>query len=207
MPGCNMAFRKAALEEIGGFDERFRVAGDDVDVCWRLQESGWTLGFSAGAVVMHRRRDSVRRYLKQQYGYGKAEALLERKWPSRYNRAGSSRWSGRIYDSLAHGLRPAAGDGPLRDLGQRPLPVDLRAGAGRRSRASCSRRSSSSLIAALGVLSVLGAALGAAAVRPAALRRCARARPLGRAFERRLARPPSRAGPLLAARPCMRRAS
>ena len=103
VPGCNMAFRRAALEEIGGFDERFRVAGDDVDVCWRLQESGKTLGFSAGAVVMHRRRDSVWRYLKQQYGYGKAEALLERKWPTRYNRAGSSRWSGRIYDSPAVG--------------------------------------------------------------------------------------------------------
>jgi GT2 family glycosyltransferase len=103
VPGCNMAFRKSALSEIGGFDERFRVAGDDVDVCWRLQEAGWTLGFSAGAVVMHRRRDSVRRYLKQQYGYGKAEALLERKWPSRYNRAGSSRWSGRIYDSPPNG--------------------------------------------------------------------------------------------------------
>ena len=101
VPGCNMAFRKAALEEIGGFDERFRVAGDDVDVCWRLQEAGRTLGFSAGAVVMHRRRDSVRRYLRQQYGYGEAEALLERKWPTRYNRAGSSRWSGRIYDSPA----------------------------------------------------------------------------------------------------------
>jgi GT2 family glycosyltransferase len=101
VPGCNMAFRKSALEEIGGFDEQFRAAGDDVDVCWRLQEAGWTLGFSAGAVVMHRRRDSVRRYLGQQYGYGKAEALLERKWPSRYNRAGSSRWSGRIYDSPA----------------------------------------------------------------------------------------------------------
>jgi GT2 family glycosyltransferase len=103
VPGCNMAFRKSALSEIGGFDERFRVAGDDVDVCWRLQEAGWTLGFSAGAVVMHRRRNSVRRYLKQQYGYGKAEALLERKWPSRYNRAGSSRWSGRIYDSPPSG--------------------------------------------------------------------------------------------------------
>jgi GT2 family glycosyltransferase len=103
VPGCNMAFRKSALEEIGGFDERFRVAGDDVDVCWRLQESGRTLGFSAGAVVMHRRRDSVRRYLRQQYGYGEAEALLERKWPSRYNRSGSSRWSGRVYDSPAVG--------------------------------------------------------------------------------------------------------
>ena len=49
---------------------------------------------------MHRRRDSVRRYLRQQYEYGKAEALLERKWPSRYNRAGYPRWAGRIYGGL-----------------------------------------------------------------------------------------------------------
>lgn len=101
VPGCNMAFRRDVLEEVGGFDERFEAAGDDVDVCWRLQKAGRSLGFSAGAVVMHRRRDSVRRYLRQQYGYGKAEALLERKWPTRYNRAGSSRWSGRIYEAPA----------------------------------------------------------------------------------------------------------
>jgi O-antigen biosynthesis protein len=101
VPGCNMAFRKDVLEEVGCFDERFRVAGDDVDLCWRLQKADRTLGFSAGAVVMHRRRDSIRRYLRQQYGYGKAEALLERKWPTHYNRAGSSRWSGRIYEGSA----------------------------------------------------------------------------------------------------------
>jgi GT2 family glycosyltransferase len=101
IPGCNMAFRKDVLERVGGFDERFRVAGDDVDICWRLQKDGHRIGFSAGAVVMHRRRDSVRRYLRQQYGYGKAEALLERKWPSRYSRAGSSRWAGRIYEGPA----------------------------------------------------------------------------------------------------------
>ena len=101
VPGCNMAFRKDLLKEVGGFDERFEVAGDDVDLCWRLQKANRTLGFSAGAVVMHRRRDSIRRYLRQQYGYGKAEALLEEKWPTHYNRAGASRWSGRIYEGPA----------------------------------------------------------------------------------------------------------
>src|SRR5438552_9280156 len=34
IPGCNMAFRKACLEAIGGFDPQYRVAGDDVDVGW-----------------------------------------------------------------------------------------------------------------------------------------------------------------------------
>jgi hypothetical protein len=68
-----------------------------VDICWRLQQQGWTVGFSPGAVVWHHRRDSSTAYLKQQYQYGKAEALLERKWPERYNRAGHLAWAGRVY--------------------------------------------------------------------------------------------------------------
>ena len=97
IPGCNMAFRKTALDAVGGFDPRFRIAGDDVDLCWRLQDAGETIGFSPGAVVYHRRRDSIRSYVRQQYEYGKAEALLERKWPSRHNRGGYLSWTGRVY--------------------------------------------------------------------------------------------------------------
>jgi GT2 family glycosyltransferase len=97
IPGCNMAFRKGALEAIGGFDPQFRVAGDDVDVCWRLQERGWKLGFAPSAVVWHHQRRSLRAYWRQQRGYGRAEALLERKWPEKYNAAGQVAWSGRIY--------------------------------------------------------------------------------------------------------------
>lgn len=97
IPGCNMSFLRARLLEIGGFDAQFRVAGDDVDVCWRLQERGWELGFSPSAVVWHHRRNSVKTYLKQQRGYGRAEAMLERKWPQKYNAAGHVAWGGRIY--------------------------------------------------------------------------------------------------------------
>ncbi len=43
-----MAFRRSRLAAIGGFDPALRVAGDDVDVCWRLQARGWKLGFSPG---------------------------------------------------------------------------------------------------------------------------------------------------------------
>lgn len=105
IPGCNMAFRKSALELVGGFDPHFRVAGDDVDLCWRLQGKGWTLGFSPAAVVWHHRRNSVRAYLRQQLNYGRAEALLERKWPEKYNGIGHVHWAGRIYNrGLMKGL-------------------------------------------------------------------------------------------------------
>ena len=97
IPGCNMAFRKSCLEAIGGFDTQFRIAGDDVDLCWRLEQRGWTLGYSPAAVVWHRRRASVKAYWRQQRNYGRAEAMLERKWPEKYNALGHARWQGRVY--------------------------------------------------------------------------------------------------------------
>lgn len=104
IPGCNMAFRRSALEQIGGFDPQFRIAGDDVDICWRLRDAGWTLGFSPGAMVWHRRRSSIRAFLRQQRQYGRAEALLERKWPERYNMAGHVAWAGRVYGGALGGI-------------------------------------------------------------------------------------------------------
>jgi len=110
IPGCNMAFRRSALQAIGGFDPRYRVAGDDVDVCWRLTDRGWTIGFHAGAIDWHHRRNSLRAYWRQQMGYGKGEALLEEKWPERYNALGHNAWSGRPYGrGLAEHLRLAHG--------------------------------------------------------------------------------------------------
>jgi hypothetical protein len=97
IPGCNMAFRREALSSLGGFDTRFRVAGDDVDVCWRIQDAGGTIGFSPTAVVWHHRRNSVRAFWRQQVGYGAAEGQLEQKWPARHNHSGCASWMGRIY--------------------------------------------------------------------------------------------------------------
>ncbi len=97
IPGCNMAFRKTCLEEVGGFDSQFRIAGDDVDLCWRLMDRGWKLGFSPASVVWHHCRDTVKGYWKQQLNYGKAEAMLERKWPEKYNSYGHLSWKGRLY--------------------------------------------------------------------------------------------------------------
>lgn len=104
IPGCNMAFYKSALGAIGGFDPVFRKAGDDVDICWRLHQQGYKIGFSPAGFVWHYRRSTVRAYLKQQNGYGEAEALLLRKHPQYFNSAGRSRWAGRIYATTKVGI-------------------------------------------------------------------------------------------------------
>jgi len=101
IPGCNMAFRREVLEEIGGFDPIFRAAGDDVDLCWRVQERGYRIGFSPAAMVWHFRRNTVRAYIGQQRGYGKAEALLYFRHPHRFNALLYSRWRGRIYGGIS----------------------------------------------------------------------------------------------------------
>jgi glycosyltransferase involved in cell wall biosynthesis len=101
IPGCNMAFRREVLEEIGGFDPIYRAAGDDVDVCWRLQDRGYRIGFSPAAMVWHFRRNTVKAYVGQQKGYGKAEALLYFRHPQRFNALGYSRWRGRIYGGIS----------------------------------------------------------------------------------------------------------
>jgi glycosyltransferase involved in cell wall biosynthesis len=102
--GCNMAFDRAALISLGGFDPIYRAAGDDVDICWRFQDAGYVIGFSPAAVVWHFRRNTVAAYCNQQKGYGKAEALVYAKHPFRFNLFGQAKWLGRIYGDLSASL-------------------------------------------------------------------------------------------------------
>ena len=105
VPGCNMAFYKWALKQINGFDPQFRKAGDDVDVIWRLQDLRYPIGFSPAAQVWHYRRNTIKAYLKQQRGYGEAEAMLKFKHPDHFNTLGASHWRGKIYGADSVGIR------------------------------------------------------------------------------------------------------
>ena len=99
VPGCNMAFRREALEAIGGFNPIFLRAGDDVDVCWRLQARGWSIGFQPAALVWHHHRASIRAYYRQQIGYGEGETWLMQVHPGKFVR-GRVAWRGHIYSPL-----------------------------------------------------------------------------------------------------------
>lgn len=109
LPGCNLAIRKSALDAICGFQPQFVAAGDDVDVCWRLREMGGRLRFVPGAFVWHHRRFTVAAYLRQQRGYGYAEALLMKEHPQRFGPLGGARWRGLIYGEPNTALLPSEG--------------------------------------------------------------------------------------------------
>ena len=99
VPGCNMAFRREALLAIGGFNAVYLRAGDDVDVCWRLQARGWKIGFASAALVWHHHRASVSAYWRQQVGYGEGETWLMAHHPEKFL-DGRMLWRGRIYSPL-----------------------------------------------------------------------------------------------------------
>jgi len=99
VPGCNMAFRRDALQSIGGFNPTYLRAGDDVDICWRLQGRGLRIGFSPSALVWHHHRSTVSAYWKQQLGYGEGETWLDAHHPEKFVR-GQMMWRGHIYSPL-----------------------------------------------------------------------------------------------------------
>ncbi|MGD8397926.1 MAG: glycosyltransferase family 2 protein [Anaerolineae bacterium] len=54
--GCGgaVAYRRAMLDEIGGFDEAFFMYCEDVDLNWRAQLAGWRCWYAPDAIVYHK---------------------------------------------------------------------------------------------------------------------------------------------------------
>lgn len=52
--GSAMFVRRDAFDEAGGFDERFFMFFEDVDLGWRLNLLGWTVRYEPSSVVLHR---------------------------------------------------------------------------------------------------------------------------------------------------------
>ena len=45
--------RRAMFDELGGFDERFRLYGEDIELCYRAAKAGWERWYVPDAVVTH----------------------------------------------------------------------------------------------------------------------------------------------------------
>lgn len=85
-PSANLLVRRAAFEALGGFSEGIRSAGD-VELCWRLQAAGWTLGQRPRAIVAHRHRAGLGSFVSMLIRYGAGASWLDRRYPG-----SSPRW-------------------------------------------------------------------------------------------------------------------
>jgi N-acetylglucosaminyl-diphospho-decaprenol L-rhamnosyltransferase len=59
--GACMLVRRSAFDLIGGFDEAYFMYVEDVDLCWRLGQAGWRIGYEPSARVVHALGGSSRR--------------------------------------------------------------------------------------------------------------------------------------------------
>ena len=77
---ANAAFRRSAFESLGGFQTNL-VCGEDVDLCYRLQNAGWRLEFRDEPAVEHIGRENVMALLRQQAKHGTGTGWLDREYP------------------------------------------------------------------------------------------------------------------------------
>lgn len=74
--GCNMAFRRNALEKIDFFDERIDYGFDDLDPVEKLGSRGFRIVLDPDVRVWHRHRTTLKEILKQHFNYGRGGALM-----------------------------------------------------------------------------------------------------------------------------------
>ena len=75
--GACMLIRRAALEAVGGFDERYFLYWEDADICRRLRQRGHQIRYAPGAVAVHSvgrssrsaPRSSIRAFHSSAYRY------------------------------------------------------------------------------------------------------------------------------------------
>jgi GT2 family glycosyltransferase len=91
---ANLLVRRAAFEAIGGFAEGIR-SGGDADLCWRLQDAGWSLLHRPKASVGHEHRATVRALLRQAARTAAGTRWLEQRHPGFHANTGGGRRAAR----------------------------------------------------------------------------------------------------------------
>jgi len=73
-PSCNLAYRRALFEALGGFDPRF-ITAEDIDLNLRAVRSGAAIRYAPDAIVYHHMRSTFVRFLYQAFwnGYGRKQ--------------------------------------------------------------------------------------------------------------------------------------
>ena len=102
---ANLLVRRRAWESVGGFQEGIR-SGGDVELCWRVQEAGWSLQHRPGARVEHLHPDRLGPLLKKTTRHAAGRLWVKRRYPDAYERPRLSRALVRAAGgSLVWGLR------------------------------------------------------------------------------------------------------
>jgi mycofactocin system glycosyltransferase len=82
VPSAAIVCRRSDVVALGGFDEALQ-SGEDVDLCWRLLESGLRIRYEPVAQVAHDHRTQMRQWLSRRAFYGGSAAPLSLRHPDK----------------------------------------------------------------------------------------------------------------------------
>ena len=108
---ANLACRRAAFDEVGGFREEIRAA-EDADLAFRAKAAGWEVERRDAAEVVHRNRQTVRGFIKQRAMHGAGGAWLNREYPGSFP---PRRRPGLVFWGLRHTVKGLATAARKRD--------------------------------------------------------------------------------------------
>ena len=61
LSGSFMFFRTSCLKDLEGFDERFFMYGEDIDLCFRAQKGGWSIHYVPDTSIIHYKGESTKK--------------------------------------------------------------------------------------------------------------------------------------------------
>jgi len=87
LSGSFMFFRTSCLKDLGGFDERFFMYGEDIDLCYRTKKAGWDIHYVPVTSIIHYKGESTK---KNEIAYNRVfnDAIykfFEKHFTSRYS--------------------------------------------------------------------------------------------------------------------------
>jgi mycofactocin system glycosyltransferase len=85
LPSCNLLVRSPAFRAATGFDPELHV-GEDVDLSWRLRDSGNKIVYVPHGMVGHEHRNAFFPFLKRRFQYGTSEGMLQLLHPGRHKK-------------------------------------------------------------------------------------------------------------------------
>ncbi len=77
--GCNMGFRRSAVEEVSGFDEEIHHGFDEDELVERVCNAGYRMVLDPETVIEHQYKGTFASFLKRTFNYGRGGALLFKK--------------------------------------------------------------------------------------------------------------------------------
>jgi mycofactocin system glycosyltransferase len=107
LPTAALVVRRAALDDVGGFDAALRF-GEDVDLVWRLGAAGWSVRYDPRQTATHPARPYLGAWIRQRFAYGRSAAPLAARHGPAVAPLTVSGWSAAAWAMVGSGA-PAAG--------------------------------------------------------------------------------------------------